>query len=843
MAGAGLASLNLSPSRLVGASLYDFFGTENPDALAIAAHRRALEGDPVSYTTRWSDRIWQVRVDPYFANARQAGVVGVALDITEQQGAEQSLEQRGEQYRRLVELSPDAMLVHSQGRVVFVNTAGARLFGAAERELLVGRDTSRLIHPESRSVFSERLRQILESGVPGPLFEARFQRLDGSEFIAEVSSAPASWEGAPAMELALREVTERIQAQREREAHLALFAALIDNMRAGVLVETEQRRIFAVNAAFCDIFAIPVPPRELVGADCARAAQQVKQLLADPEAFPARIDELVRRRKLVLAEELRFTDGRVYERDYLPIFSAERKFIGHMWQYRDVSQRKRAEQLLRDSEERYRVLFEEDLAGNFVSTPDGRLLACNAAFANIFGFASVDAALRCDLRDLYPDRGARQEMLERVRRDKRIDSSELELRRTDGTPVYVMETLVGVFDERGELTEMRGYLLDITERKQLEQQLRQSQKMEAVGRLAGGVAHDFNNLLTAIRGYGEMLLGEFDASDPRRKDIEEIKNAAERATSLTRQLLAFSRRQMLELRPVDLNSVVLEMDKLVRRLIGEDIELITILEPELRPVRGDPGQIEQVILNLVVNARDAMPQGGRLTIETANVDLDRQSTRWLSGLQPGAYGMLVVSDTGHGMDQEVLAHLFEPFFTTKERGKGTGLGLSTVYGIVRQSGGQITARSELGHGTSFRIYLPQLQEAPAPPPPKPAPQKAQAGSETILVVEDQDAVRSLARRVLQQHGYRVLEARHGGEALRVAQELEGPLHLLLTDIVMPEMGGHELVKRMASLRPDTKVLFMSGYTDQAFVHYEGYDAATAFLEKPFTPHSLALKVR
>jgi signal transduction histidine kinase len=376
-----------------------------------------------------------------------------------------------------------------------------------------------------------------------------------------------------------------------------------------------------------------------------------------------------------------------------------------------------------------------------------------------------------------------------------------------------------------------------------EEQLRQSQKVEAIGRLAGGIAHDFNNLLTVINGYTELLLGRFQGDDRTSKDINEIRKAGERAASLTRQLLAFSRKQILEPRVLDLNAIVVDMEKLLKRLIGEDIELTIDPASDLRRIKADAGQIEQVIMNLAVNARDAMPQGGKLTIETVNVDLnDAYASRHIS-VRPGPYVMLAVSDTGCGMNPEAMAHIFEPFFTTKGPGKGTGLGLSTVYGIVKQSGGNVWVYSEPDQGTTFKIYLPQVEGAVDRPPRERPGLGAPGGSETVLLAEDQQEVRALARQILEMSGYTVIEACGGGEAFEVCLQHKGPIHLMVSDVVMPQMGGRELAQRVALLRPDMKVLYMSGYTSNAIVHHGILNPGTAFLQKPFTPDSLARKVR
>jgi two-component system, cell cycle sensor histidine kinase and response regulator CckA len=390
---------------------------------------------------------------------------------------------------------------------------------------------------------------------------------------------------------------------------------------------------------------------------------------------------------------------------------------------------------------------------------------------------------------------------------------------------------------------MLGVATDITQRRLLEDQLRQSQKMEAVGRLAGGIAHDFNNVLTAILGYSQMLLADLEPGDNRREDLQEIEHAAERAATLTRQLLAFSRRQVLHPQVLNLNDLVENLDKFLRRLIGEDIDLKVHFTPDLWPVLADQGQLEQVLMNLAVNSRDAMPKGGKLTIETANAELDEAYAHSHITVKAGPYVMLAVSDTGAGMSEETRARIFEPFFTTKGAGKGTGLGLSTVYGIVKQSGGNIWVYSEPGRGTTFKIYLPRATESsPAPGLPRKETTGVR-GSETILLVEDEDPVRTLAGKVLRGLGYRVLEAKLGREALAVAQAHQGEIDLLLTDVVMPEYSGSELARQLADIRPAIRILFMSGYTDEAIIHHGVLESNIAYLQKPFTPDSMARKVR
>jgi nitrogen-specific signal transduction histidine kinase/CheY-like chemotaxis protein len=381
------------------------------------------------------------------------------------------------------------------------------------------------------------------------------------------------------------------------------------------------------------------------------------------------------------------------------------------------------------------------------------------------------------------------------------------------------------------------------ETKRLEQQLRHAQKMEAVGRLAGGVAHDFNNMLTIISGYSGLLLDHPETLEPLRNYVNEIKNASARAASLTRQLLAFSRQQVLAPRVLDLNAVVANIEKMLKLLIGEDISLVTVLGERLWPIKADAGQLEQVLLNLAVNARDAMPDGGGLTIETANVEMDSTSAQAHFPLSPGPYVLLTFSDTGIGMDAETQARIFEPFFTAKEKGEGTGLGMAMVYGIVKQSGGYIWVSSEAGKGTTFRIYLPRTEVEVDESGAARRGVEAQSGTETLLLVEDEEAVRGLVRNILRERGYTVLEASRGAEALELSELYAGRIDLLVTDVVMPQMSGRELARRLANSRPQIKVLYISGYADRAVWCEGGLDSGGAFLQKPFSPEALVGKVR
>jgi len=499
---------------------------------------------------------------------------------------------------------------------------------------------------------------------------------------------------------------------------------------------------------------------------------------------------------------------------------------------------------LRATEASFATLVEHAPVGIYRSSPEGRFLSVNAAVVRMLGYESAADVLGLDMaRDVYADAAERQRLVERdTYSDRQYDSVEATWKRRDGRLLTVQLSVRAVRNRAGQVEYYETFVRDVTDQRRLQQQVLQSQKMEAVGRLAGGIAHDFNNLLTVITSYSDLLLEDLAPGDAKRDDLEQVRKAADGAAALTRQLLAFSRQQAVEPRVVSLNTVVEGLQKILRRVIGEDIELTTTLAPDLGAVRADVGQLEQVLMNLAVNARDAMPKGGRLTVETANVEHDPDYARDREAAAVRQFAMLAVSDTGCGMDEATKVRIFEPFFTTKEPGKGTGLGLATVYGIVKQAGGFIWVYSEPGQGTSFKIYLPEV-DATAERTTAVAGARAPRGTETVLLVEDAAAVRAVTKQVLERQGYVVLEAPDGEAALRLAQQHRGPIHLLLTDVVLPRVSGRELAERLTQVRPDMKVLYASGYTDDSVVRHGILELGTAYLQKPFSPESLARKVR
>jgi PAS domain S-box-containing protein len=613
-----------------------------------------------------------------------------------------------------------------------------------------------------------------------------------------------------------------------------LLQSVIEGMGDPVFVKDTDSRYLLINQATVQLFG--VTRAEVVG----RGAEAV---------FPPEVAPFVQESDArVLREGVAMTfeetlPTRMGNRRFLvskaPRRDAQGAIIGLVGVARDITDLKQADETIR----RLSTAVDQSPAAVIITDPSGRIVYVNRKFTEISGYSSEEVVGQ-NPRLLKSGKTSADQyrQLWSTIQSGATWRGEYQNRRKNGDLYWASTTIAPVKDESGTITHFVAIQEDVTDTRSLEAQLRQAQKMEAVGRLAGGVAHDFNNLLTVITSYSQLLLEDMAAADPRRADLQEIQRAAIGAAGLTRQLLAFSRQQVLEPRVLNLNDVLSAAGKMLQRLIGEDVALQLTLAPDLGNVKADPGQIEQVIMNLAVNARDAMPDGGKMTIETSNIDLDASYAAQHAVVAPGSYILVAVTDTGSGMDEPTKARLFEPFFTTKEIGRGTGLGLATVYGIVKQSNGYIWVYSELGHGTSFKVYLPRVSEAAAAAA-ETRPLLLNGGTETILLAEDASGVRAVAQEILKRLGYTVLVANDGHSALQLARARTELIHLLITDVIMPEMSGRQLADRLKEQRPGLKVLFVSGYTDDAIVRHGMLEPGIAFLQKPFTPQTLARKVR
>ncbi len=633
------------------------------------------------------------------------------------------------------------------------------------------------------------------------------------------------------------------RSRMERQAHEReqWFAATLQSIGDGVIAVNPEGKITFMNPIAEQLTGWS--QGEALGRAETEVFRVVHEQTGEPVASPLqRAREIGRPVPLANHSLLLGKDGQARPIDdcAAPIIDAQGRALGGVLVFRDVSERRRAEAALA----KLAAIVECCTDAIVGADLEGIITSWNDGAAHLYGYTAAEA-LGQPLSILIPAGAASefQSNLERLGKGEPVRAYETERQKKDGTVIEVIATLSPVRTRDGVNLGVAAIHRDISHVKRLEAQYRQAQKMEAVGRLAGGVAHDFNNLLMVINGYSELVLRGLHEHDKHRGLIEEVCKAGDRAAGLTRQLLAYSRKQILQLQVFDLSRLIGDMEKLLRSMLGEDVQLVLTLDPALRPIKADRSQLEQVLMNLVVNSRDAMPAGGKLTIETKDVDFSTGYADQYMDLPAGPYVLLAVSDTGTGMSAETLSHLFEPFFTTKEVGKGTGLGLATVYGIVKQNSGHIRVYSEPGLGTAFKIYFPSFQDTPdaelRPAQQEDFPQ----GTETILVVEDETGVRSLTRLVLQRCGYTVLDAPNGADAIDIAARHQGPIDLLITDVVMPGMSGRTVAETLLVIYPHLRVMFLSGYTDDAVIRHGILESEVAFLQKPFPPVLLAHKVR
>ena len=755
--------------------------------------------------------------------------------------AEEELRRSEQRFRDVIDNANDIVYTHDlAGNFTSLNRAGERITGYTQAEALA-LNMTQVVAPEHVQLAREMIRRKLSGDAEGSTYELEILAKDGRRVPLEVSSRLIRRDGEPVGVQGFgRDISERRQALEALRASEERFRALVENSAdAIVLVDATGGVLYQSRSA-----------ERIVGysAEERRGRNALELVHPDDRASVARkLGECRARAGEIVVARFRGhrKDGQWLYLEGTAANHLDDPAVGAIViNYRDVTQRERATEALRISEERFRLVsratndavWDLDVTTGAVSWSD--------SVQALFGFAPAEVGHDTNWWSarVHPDDRERVLSTSQAALDQGAESwsAEFRFRRADDSYARVIDRAYILRDGAGRPVRMLGSMMDVTERRSLEEQLVQAQKMEAVGRLAGGIAHDFNNLLTAILGYGDLMLPKLHDPTLRGK-MQEIRKAAERASALTRQLLAFSRKQVLVPLVVPLGALIEELSKMLRRLIGEDIELVTLLPSGPAAVRADPGQLEQVLMNLAVNARDAMPRGGKLTIEVALVPADDAFRKDHPDVPAGPQVAILVTDTGVGMDAEVRKHIIEPFFTTKERGRGTGLGLATVYGIVKQSGGHIEVDTAPGRGTTFRIFLPAV-EAPRPAP-VPSLDAVVGGSETVLLVEDEASLRSLAQEILRDQGYKVIAAGSGAEALDLARSHKAPIDLLVTDVVMPGMDGRELADRLGPVHPETRCLFMSGYTDDAIVRRGVREEGMPFLQKPFTIDALALKVR
>jgi two-component system, cell cycle sensor histidine kinase and response regulator CckA len=672
--------------------------------------------------------------------------------------------------------------------------------------------------------------------------QGKWRHLDkhGRVINAEVTYHGLAFDGHEAQMVVVHDITKQKQAEKALGKAEQKYQLMFEEAIVGMYQSALNGHLLSANPAMARMFGFDSPEELIAG-----VANTQPQVYADPLRLEE-FERLLQQQGIVKHFELQVNrkgGGNVWLETNAHIVRDGNIVVRYEGTFEDITDRKLLEGQLLQSQQKYRDIVENALVGIFQSTPEGRYLSVNPAMANMLGYDSPQdlVASVTDIgHQVYVDSESHEEFNRTVREQKAATNFECQAYRKDGSKIWLCANVRAIF-KNGVVVRYEGMIEDLTQRKLLESQLRQSQKMEAVGLLAGGIAHDFNNTLSIIIGYGDLLQINLPVGDPSHKHAGEITKAGRRAGALVRQLLAFSRKQVINPVVLDLNVATREFEKMMYRLIGEDIEITFKCVPDLGRVTMDPGQVEQILMNLAVNARDAMPQGGKLCLETANIELDATYARQNVEVPPGAYVMLSVSDTGCGMDKETQLHIFEPFFTTKEAGQGTGLGLSTVYGIAKQNGGCIRVYSVQGIGTTFKLYLPRLGDGAKLSSSLEAIETIRRGTETVLLVEDEEPLRLLARICLESHGYSVIDAPNAASAIELAKKHRGKIHLLLTDIVMPGMCGRELANLLTA-RHRVKVLFMSGYNSDLINHHGLLDPDIAFLEKPFTLHSLLTQV-
>lgn len=822
--------------KIVNASMQNFLDCEKAGIPYEGKFIFELEAYRKDGSTLWTETV----VNPLKNEKNETtAILGVTRDIMERKAGERALREATTQWNSTFNAIRDAIcLVDLEGRILRCNDSMAEIVGKS-RDEIIGEHCFRLMHGTEGHIAECPLRRLRETRQRenleitmgekrveisvDPLLDDVGNLIGGVHIISDITARKHAEE-------ALRKEKDRAQTYLDTAAIMVLAldsegCITKMNKKGHEILGYDDGELIGRNwFETC----LPIHAREELSSVFRRnmnGEATFVEYYENPVVTKSGHERLIAWHNALLSDE----NGRAY---------------GTLSSGMDITEHRLAEDALRESEERFRQFFENDPAYCYRISPEGVILDVNRSALQALGYKKKEL-LGKPLKPLYAQESPErmEELSARWKETGYLKNEEIIVCTKDGRRRIVLLSANQIRDREGNLLHTIAVQWDITEKRDLEEQFRQAQKMEAIGRLAGGMAHDFNNILMAVMGNCELILSDLREADPMREDVLQIRECAVRAASLTRRLLIFSRRRVLEPINIDLNEIVSGMDELLRRVIGEDIELLTTLARQPVTVRVDPGDMEQIILNVVINARDAMPRGGRLTIETGKVFFDEEYTGGHAFIRPGPYVMLAISDTGCGMDRETLKKIFEPFFTTKETGKGTGLGLATVYGMVKQSEGHIQVSSEVGAGTTLKIYLPLAREKSKRVKSQDVKEKIKRGIETILVVEDEKSVRHLVMRILRNAGYTVLEARGGGEALLLCEKHDGPIALVISDVVMPRMSGRELVERLKSTRPEMKALFMSGYTDDAVTRHGIVENQTPFLQKPFSATDILRKVR